>query len=394
MQNRKYTFKYNESMGRHGWLRLTPAYSVKLVEEIISDLGYSPICVLEPFSGTGTTELVCANMGINSIALEINPFLVWLANTKLKIYSNENVDRFLLSANYIVENIDVFPVAELPQIYNISRWWGIERLHFLAQLKSAIYSIHDSSFIDLLKIAFCRMVIELSNASFNHISTSFSNSENSFSFDECKKLFLAFCDVVASGACRQPIAKSHIELCDSKKIPHRFFNCYDVVITSPPYPNRMSYIRELRPYMYWLDYLKNATEASDLDWRAIGGTWGKATSLLLSWNAKYTLPPYVYEVANKVSLVENKSSTAMGNYILKYFEDINEHLSSVYSGIRDGGEVFYIIGNSSFYGTLINSEEIYADIMERIGFKNVKYKVIRKRNCNKKLFEFVVSGKK
>ena len=30
-----YTFKYNTHIGRHGWLRLTPAYSVKLVRELI-----------------------------------------------------------------------------------------------------------------------------------------------------------------------------------------------------------------------------------------------------------------------------------------------------------------------------------------------------------------------
>ena len=54
-QNTKYTFKYNLSMGRHGWLRLTPAYSVRLVEEILESLTYTPKGILEPFSGTGTT---------------------------------------------------------------------------------------------------------------------------------------------------------------------------------------------------------------------------------------------------------------------------------------------------------------------------------------------------
>ena len=81
-QNAQYTFKYNSSLGRHGWLRLTPAYSVRLVEEILTELDYTPGCVMEPFSGTGTTELVCANRGISSFALEINPFLVWLGNAK------------------------------------------------------------------------------------------------------------------------------------------------------------------------------------------------------------------------------------------------------------------------------------------------------------------------
>ncbi len=85
-QNAQYTFKCNLSLGRHGWLRLTPAYSVRIVEEILDNLDYTPCCVMEPFSGTGTTELVCANKGISSFAFDINPFLVWLGNEKLHLY--------------------------------------------------------------------------------------------------------------------------------------------------------------------------------------------------------------------------------------------------------------------------------------------------------------------
>lgn len=29
------TFKHNLSKGRHGWFRLTPAYSVKIVDDIL-----------------------------------------------------------------------------------------------------------------------------------------------------------------------------------------------------------------------------------------------------------------------------------------------------------------------------------------------------------------------
>lgn len=60
----------------------------------------------------------------------------------------------------------------------------------------------------------------------------------------------------------------------SKVVPGK----YDSLITSPPYPNRMSYIRELRPYMYSLGCLRNGRDAGELDWSTIGGTRGIATS--------------------------------------------------------------------------------------------------------------------
>ena len=84
----------------------------------------------------------------------------------------------------------------------------------------------------------------------------------------------------------------------------------------------------------------------------------------------------------------------MANYVLKYFEDMHKHLSSVYAGLSPSGKVFYIVGNSNFYGVTVPAEKIYVDMMSAIGFDNVEYRIVRKRNCNKQLYEFVVSGQK
>jgi DNA methylase len=54
------TFKGNHKQTRYGWLRLTPAYSVHLVTELINDQVSNSSIVLDPFCGTGTTALVCA----------------------------------------------------------------------------------------------------------------------------------------------------------------------------------------------------------------------------------------------------------------------------------------------------------------------------------------------
>ena len=70
------TFKHNANQARHGWLRLTPAYSVKLVDEILAHVD-APLKVFDPFSGTATTPLSAAYMGHRALSIDINPFLVW-----------------------------------------------------------------------------------------------------------------------------------------------------------------------------------------------------------------------------------------------------------------------------------------------------------------------------
>lgn len=395
-QNAHLTFKYNRSMGRHGWLRLTPAYSVKLVEGILAELPYRPARVLEPFSGTGTTELVCANQGIPSVAYDINPFLVWFAGVKTRIYDGSTPFMLQNRAFEIISSLDEYIPTPYPPIFHIDRWWGERQLRFLAKLKTGIWAVKHADVRDLLKVAFCRMLIAVSNAAFNHVSTSFRQSAQDMAFDEdgAKAQFLSICATIAETLQIQPAVRAEIYRADSIALREEG-PTFDTVITSPPYPNRISYIRELRPYMYWLDYLTSSDEASDLDWAAIGGTWGAATSKLATWQGKTDLvPSYIHEIAERIALADNKSSELMANYVLKYFDDMAMHFQSVYNHITSGGTVHYIVGNSNFYGNTVPSERAYVDLLHRVGFVNARHRVVRKRNCNKALYEYLISAEK
>src|SRR5579859_739343 len=86
------TFKANTKQGRHGWLRLTPAYSVHLVEELVSKCNQEDLA-LDPFCGTGTTALACAQRAITCHTVDINPFLVWLTNAKCAGYSVDVIEQ-------------------------------------------------------------------------------------------------------------------------------------------------------------------------------------------------------------------------------------------------------------------------------------------------------------
>src|SRR6201996_8295136 len=89
-QRAELTFKHNRQQGRHGWLRLTPAYSVRLVEQILEESG-AGARVFDPFSGSGTTALCAAYRGSTGVATDLNPFLVWLARAKASSYDADIV---------------------------------------------------------------------------------------------------------------------------------------------------------------------------------------------------------------------------------------------------------------------------------------------------------------
>jgi len=394
------TFKHNIQQGRHGWLRLTPAYSVKVVHSILAEVGETAY-VLDPFSGTGTTGLVCGERGLRCDLLDINPFLVWFAEAKTASYSADDLNEARNGASSIVATVvNDHPENNIwvPPISNISRWWSDHRLRALSQV---YHELNDqfpvrSRAKDILLVAFCRLVIEWSNASFNHQSMSFKGDTGGlFSFAEQDMIysrFSALAQEVISAAALPVKGSVRVFRGDARQVPQPTEGLYSCVITSPPYPNRMSYIRELRPYMYWLGYLDQAREAGELDWQAIGGTWGIATSRLLAWQPNGTIVAYP-EFDQLIAQIAGNSQL-LANYVHKYFVDVVIHLRNLLPTLVSGARVFYIVGNSKFYGTLVPVEEIYAHLLTQTGFEDVKVEILRKRNSKKELFEYVVSARK
>lgn len=399
-QRADYTHKQNAQTGRHGWLRLTPAYSVKIVEELLVGVKRSER-VFDPFCGTATTGLSAAYHGHRAVTTEINPFLVWIGQAKVARYSPEDILRSRDSCTSVLELVrreGVVP-APPPSIHKIERWWSERSLRFLCLLRAAIDAVTEKGSAErvLLQVAFCRTLISLSNAAFNHQSMSFKAADKGLSLDvELEKVARFREDVrfVLEGASDNPAGVCRIVAGDARDLPKLVKDRFDLVITSPPYANRMSYIRELRPYMYWLGFLVNGRDAGELDWASIGGTWGIATSRLMEWERARGVyrSRKLDAVLKQIAHEDNANGVVLAKYVAKYFEDMWFHFKGLRRGLEDGARVHYIVGNSTFYGVLLPVEELYADMLRKLGFVNVGIKAVRKRNSKKELVEFDVSA--
>lgn len=393
----RFTFHGNVRDTRYGWLRLTPAYSVHLVRELLDVRKRPDLPVLDPFCGTGTTLLTCTERGIPCVTLDVNPFLVWLARAKVKSYPQSA----LKVATRLIFEMQRSALGRnnapwLPALFQIEKWWSKPTLHALGRAHATLTSSDaEPAALDLAKLAFCRTLISTANVSFGHQSMSFANSGGApkrAAHQVATALGDSFSPIAKAAAAALPKTKRRALLGDARKVAHFSGDLrFGTVITSPPYVNRMSYVRELRPYMYWLGYLQQPSDAGELDWKAIGGTWGSATSRVAAWELKSSLP---LTGLNGLVAKIARESDVLSRYVSKYFFDMLEHVQSISQVVAPGGEVHYIVGNSKFFDVLVPAERLFAEIFELSGFRDAVVVKLRKRTSKRELYEYLVSATK
>lgn len=394
------TYKANIEAGRHGWLRLTPAYGINLVYSELAKLPKGSH-IIEPFSGSGTTPLAASELGMRCQAREINPFLVWFGNAKLAEYSADDVAEALDTGQSVIDKVtSTRPTSDLwvPPMFNISRWWDRSALAALATIKAELNQ-YTGKTRDLLDVAFCRLLISLSSAAFNHQSMSFKDHEPSSEYDHDSfvshvQRYSESVHDVSRRALASPVrGEAEVRQGNSTQ-PFDAFEPADLVITSPPYANRMSYIRELRPYMYWMKYLETGEQAGELDWRSIGGTWGSASTKVKEHRPDHSLPIDAALCSVCEKILEGKSGSVLSPYVRKYFDDMWLHFNAITPVIRDGGRICYIVGNSTFSGIEVPTHAWYVEMLKALGYADVQATAIRKRNSNKRLYEYAVTAVK
>jgi hypothetical protein len=392
----RFTFHGNVRETRYGWLRLTPAYSVHLVRELLEARALPELPVLDPFCGTGTTLLTCAELGIACATLDVNPFLVWLARAKTANYSAKS----LIRADLLVSEMSRAALGRgqapwLPALFQIEKWWGKPALHALGRAFAALeHADADTPARDLAKLAFCRSLIKSANVSFGHQSMSFAEAESKTpsAARVSSALREAFTPIAKAAAVSLPRSARRVRLGDARTVAeHLGKDGFGTVVTSPPYANRMSYVRELRPYMYWLGYLEQPSDAGELDWQAIGGTWGSATSRVAVWQSQKPSPLDELEaITQKIA----KHSDVLARYVAKYFVDMLLHVKSLSKVVARGGQVHYVVGNSKFFDVVLPVERIFAEIFELCGFRDATVTTLRKRTSKPELYEYLVSARR
>lgn len=404
----KSTFKAGLAAKVHRWFRLTPSYGPDLVREMLSHLHADKSeVILDPFSGASTTLIESAFEGFDSYGFEINPLLSWVGKTSTNW--NLSIESLIEDLNKILDTfqsdsakIDFSKLEEnglkIPKIFNPLRWWREDVLTHLLILKRAINEqSSNASNKEFFLLGFAGVLVpDLTNVTLGRLQLHFINRDD----DEINviSIFTNHINIMLN------------DLVDIKDLPNigsaKIFNTNSVtlegvqldkplscVITSPPYPNRYSYVWNTRPHLYMLDFFTTPKEASDLDKETIGGTWGTATSILTKGIVEAEFPFYQGNIEKTVAKIRLEDNL-MANYVMKYFNLLGAQIHAMESLPQRNLRCAYVVGNSRVKGIYVETDVLLGEIFNGLGYNINSIERIRKRNSGKDLHESIVYAEK
>ena len=400
------TFQTGQKESVHKWYRLTPSFSPGVVRFFLSyfDIERNSV-VLDPFSGRGTTIIECQKLGIPGIGCEINP-LLHRTGVFSTIWKPDDIFLFDKYADMLQESIDKYEKKDiynvlgkigtkLPNIHDVFRWWKPDVLKDLLIARELSKKSEYKKIYSYLWLCLNQLCLDCANIHRNHPTITFDDNHNrNIDVLSCINKFLDTVKTDLKSMTKEELSFNglgKVTLHDSKDMGSLLNSKEKIscVITSPPYPNRFSYIHQTRPQLYFMEMLKERKEATEIDLETIGGTWGRATSVLTKDNKLIDIPDELAEILNYIPLLREKS-LLMCNYATKYFLNLHQHIRSLREICGKNFRGAYVVGNSRLSGVEIYTETILSKIFNLHGFDVDEIIVFRKRGGRKKLYESAV----
>ncbi len=386
------SFAGNKSKPIHRWVPWIAGFSSEFVKNIIDQHLLEKGIVLDPFSGVGTTLVEAALAGHDVIGFEINPYAALACRVKLLAgkmdYKALIKTQQQLSEFYHIswQNNDMPKSAPPEKFKTRIPFYSPLVLRKVLIIQDFINGISDQEIADILKLAFASTMVSYSNYSYEpSLGTRRAAGKNDVEdFNVIERILLKLQEMVQDIKKLSAMAKIKASI-----INDSFFRCAehieaetaDLCITSPPYLNNYHYIRNTRPQLYWLGFVKKPRDTDFLEQENFGKYW-QTVREMRTVELNIPNPP-----ANLVQQLKQLEATKIdrgiyggqgwANYAASYFNDCYRFAQNLKYSLKKDAQAFIVIGNSILQGVMIPTDQYIGEIAERAGFKIVDIHIPR-----------------
>jgi hypothetical protein len=316
---------------------------------------------LDPFCGSGTSLVECAQLGINSVGTDINPLAVFLANAKLQSLGIP-ANRLLADATSSLARARraiATPKIDGKRGDYLNSWFPSEYLPDIERLRLAIESGDERSAPVLLAIASNLLRdYSLQEPTDLRIRRRMSPFPTASFFDAYEEAVRIFCvrltDAQQTLGVRESHSKAiHVDCKRAADHPNLRPGSFDLALTSPPYATALPYIDTQRLSLVWLDLIP-PDEILSLEAQLVGSREIRGQSknaLLASLEANEACLParetdFCIRLQNALSEKDGFRRQVVPRLLYRYFAGMADAFSAVGRLVKPNAPFGLIVGGN------------------------------------------------
>jgi DNA methylase. len=364
---------YDQSALTHGLHKYPAKFFPELPRWLINRYSKKNDIVLDPFSGSGTTNVEALIYKRNSIGIDVDPFSKFLSKVKT---TQLNVEELKYSHEELLENLTRFTSEsvndkDIPNFPYRDNWFQKEIILELAYIRRSINELKVNQYLrNFYYICLSSIIRSVSNADNNCTRTVIRKKLNKNIYPSMA--LTKFAETILLNVPKM-IEFSKLDLNgitaefpednDARKIkyPNEYF---DLAITSPPYANAVDYPRTHQLEMYWLGLANGSL--TPLKRKHVGTESVKITD---------------YQKLREIGISEAdlvieriyKKDPRRAYIVYKYLWDMETNLNEVYRVLKTNGRYIVVVGNNTIRGNTFENWKYIMKLSQKIGFEIESY---------------------
>lgn len=389
------TFTDNMKLPLHRWYRYSAGFSAEWVEQEIKKYEaeiQDEVILLEPFSGSGTTNIVADSLGIKSYGFEGHPFVAEIAQAKQHWFLSPDVIRSIAintlnDAKKILKPCDFYNPEDL-----LGKCYTQENFDKLMALRLSYEKQKDLDpawlIIKLLITSILRACSHVGTAQWQYVLPNKSKSKTLDPFTAFEaKLDQIIADMEYAQA-NKWTPNSNIEFHDFRK-PKTLDKKANLVITSPPYPNNYDYADATRLEMMFWGEIKGWGDLKTVVRPTLMRSCSQHSASdkvvleeLIESSHLSCIRDEIHAVTQELSEVRltKGGKKTYHTMIAAYFYDLAQIFENLHENLSSDSKMIFVIGDSAPYGVYVPADEWLGKLSISKGFSSYSFDKLRDRN--------------
>lgn len=368
------------------WRKFKEAFVPELIARAVREteiaLGRGVNRCLDPFAGSGTTPLACQFLGVEPVAIEVNPFLADLVEAKLTVLDVGLVSRRCAEAVAFtpdIEPCDFFAAAPatfvepgLKDRFLFSRPVALR----LAQLNLGIARVPEGGVRRLLRVLLASSSLEVCNAKVSGKGRRYRrNWQSNQKTPHC--LVGAFVSAVEEAVfdlarfSQRPNLSFNLLRGDARRLINQV-GPIDLAVFSPPYPNSFDYTDVYNVELWAAGYLAAKSDNRELR----EATLRSHVQIKRSFSTT-SVEETVRDVTNKLRGLDSLWNRNIPDMIEAYFDDLRAIIVGAGDRMPEKGRVYMVVGDSKYGGVEVPVASILTGMAQGLSFKVVSTEPFR-----------------